>query len=191
MKGLLSRSIVLCWLAFAIVACDEQPEAETATPERADPGRADPGRVSTVIAAKSWLDLKDRTPPEQWLASREAGEDVPSSSSGVAELRALLAQADRRYGETPRMIANRVVQLEAMLAEREGIFCEPASAVCVAGMMRDLESGRLPEGSTIVCTLTGHGLKDPDIAVERASAPVVAVEPEPAAVKALLLEHLR
>ena len=122
-KGLLSRSIVLCWLAFAIVACDEQPEAETATPERADlkradPGRADPERVSTVIAAKPWLDLKDRTPPEQWLASREAGEDVPSSSSGVAELRALLAQADRRYGETPRMIANRAVQLEAMLAER-------------------------------------------------------------------------
>ena len=117
-KGLLSRSIVLCWLAFAIVACDEQPEAETATPERADLKRADPERVSTVIAAKPWLDLKDRTPPEQWLASREAGEDVPSSSSGVAELRALLAQADRRYGETPRMIANRVVQLEAMLAER-------------------------------------------------------------------------
>ena len=113
MKGLLSRSILLCWLAFAIVACDEQPEAETATPDRVDSQR-----VSTVIAAKSWLDVRDRTPPEQWLASRETGEDVPLSTSEVAELRAILAQAGRRYGETTRMIANRAVQLEAMLAER-------------------------------------------------------------------------
>lgn len=84
-----------------------------------------------------------------------------------------------------------ILEAQTTLAEREGIFCEPASAVCVAGMMRDLESGRIPEGSIIVCTLTGHGLKDPDIAVERASAPVVSVKPEAAAVKALLLEHLR
>ena len=84
-----------------------------------------------------------------------------------------------------------ILEAQAVLAEREGIFCEPASAVCVAGMMRDLESGRLPEGSTVVCTLTGHGLKDPDVAVERTSAPVAAVKPEAAAVKALLLEHLR
>ena len=84
-----------------------------------------------------------------------------------------------------------ILYAQAMLAEREGIFCEPASALCVAGMMRDLEKGRLPEGATIVCTLTGHGLKDPDIAIGRASAAVSAVEPEAAVLKALLLEHLR
>lgn len=118
MKGLLSRSLLLCWLALVIVACDEQPEAETATPERVDSERVDPARPAAVIAAKPWLDVRDRTPPEQWLASREAGVDVPPSTPQVAELRALIAQADRRYGETPRMIANRAVQLEAMLAER-------------------------------------------------------------------------
>ena len=82
-----------------------------------------------------------------------------------------------------------ILDAQRVLAEREGIFCEPASAVCVAGVMRDLESGRLPEGSTIVCTLTGHGLKDPDIAIGQAGAAVVSVAPEPAAVKALLLQH--
>ena len=84
-----------------------------------------------------------------------------------------------------------ILEAQSALAEREGIFCEPASAVCIAGMMRDLDRGRLPDGSTIVCTLTGHGLKDPDIAVERAGAPVVAVEPRASEVKALLLDHLR
>ena len=82
-----------------------------------------------------------------------------------------------------------ILDAQALLAEREGIFCEPASAVCVAGLIRDLESGRIPEGSTVVCTLTGHGLKAPDIAVRRARAAVATVEPEPAALKALLLEH--
>ena len=84
-----------------------------------------------------------------------------------------------------------ILQAQALLAEREGIFCEPASAVCVAGLIRDLESARIPEGSMVVCTLTGHGLKDPNIAVERSRAAVATVEPEPAALRALLLEHLR
>lgn len=84
-----------------------------------------------------------------------------------------------------------ILDAQRMLAEREGIFCEPASALSVAGMVRDLHSGRLPEGSTIVCTLTGHGLKDPDVAIGQARAPVLRVDPEPAAVKALLTERLR
>ena len=84
-----------------------------------------------------------------------------------------------------------ILEAQALLAEGEGIFCEPASAVCVAGLVRDLESGRIPAGSTVVCTLTGHGLKDPDVAVRHARTAPVVVEPEPAALEALLLEHLR
>ena len=49
-----------------------------------------------------------------------------------------------------------------LLASTEGVFCEPASAASVAGVLA--HAGRLPEG-TVVCTLTGHGLKDPEIAV--------------------------
>ena len=51
-----------------------------------------------------------------------------------------------------------------LLASRVGIFCEPASAASVAGLRQRHARGELdlPAGSTIVCTLTGHGLKDPD-----------------------------
>ncbi len=52
------------------------------------------------------------------------------------------------------------------LAKEEGIFCEPASAASVAGLTKCTQAGVFPEGATVVCTLTGHGLKDPDIAVE-------------------------
>ena len=58
-----------------------------------------------------------------------------------------------------------------MLAKEEGVFCEPASAASVAGVAKCSEAGLLPEGTTVVCTLTGHGLKDPDIAVETLPRP--------------------
>jgi len=57
------------------------------------------------------------------------------------------------------------------LAKEEGIFCEPASAASVAGVARLSEAGLLPEGATVVCTLTGHGLKDPDTAVISSTKP--------------------
>lgn len=57
------------------------------------------------------------------------------------------------------------------LAKEEGVFCEPASAASVAGVTKCHQAGLLPEESTVVCTLTGHGLKDPDIAVETSPRP--------------------
>ena len=57
------------------------------------------------------------------------------------------------------------------LANKEGVFCEPASAASVAGVSKWSQAGLLPEGATVVCTLTGHGLKDPDIAIETSSHP--------------------
>jgi threonine synthase len=69
-----------------------------------------------------------------------------------------------------------------MLAAEEGVFCEPASAASVAGLIRRAEAGDLARGETVVCVLTGHGLKDPDTAivdaepVRRLPADVDAVE---------------
>ncbi|MEE9343660.1 MAG: threonine synthase, partial [Gammaproteobacteria bacterium] len=60
-----------------------------------------------------------------------------------------------------------ILAAQKLLTEQEGIFCEPASATSVAGALRDIKSGKIPEGSTIVCTLTGHGLKDPDTAIKQ------------------------
>jgi threonine synthase len=58
-----------------------------------------------------------------------------------------------------------------MLAREEGIFMEPASAATVAGLVKVVKGGRIERGSTLVLTLTGHGLKDPDTALESASRP--------------------
>ncbi len=69
-----------------------------------------------------------------------------------------------------------ILAAQKLLTEKEGIFCEPASATSLAGAMRDIKSGKIPEGSTIVCTLTGHGLKDPDTAIKQCSDGVLTVD---------------
>lgn len=67
------------------------------------------------------------------------------------------------------------------LAEREGVFCEPASAAGVAGICKLAREQRLPRGARIVCVLTGSGLKDPDSAIAQAEMPA----PIPAKMDAL------
>jgi threonine synthase len=69
-----------------------------------------------------------------------------------------------------------------MLAAHEGIFCEPASAAAVAGLLRHGARG----ASRVVCVLTGHGLKDPQTALEQ-SGSVVPCEPELEAVERAVL----
>jgi threonine synthase len=64
-----------------------------------------------------------------------------------------------------------ILRVQKLLADTEGIFCEPASAISVAGVLEDLDQGRIGDGSTIVCTLTGHGLKDPDTAIAQCVKP--------------------
>ena len=61
------------------------------------------------------------------------------------------------------------------LAQIEGIFCEPASAASVAGVIKAAAAGELDPAATIVCVLTGHGLKDPTTA-ERQVAPMLEAE---------------
>ena len=53
-----------------------------------------------------------------------------------------------------------------LVAEFEGIFCEPASAACVAGLLKQADNGIDFSEKIIVCVLTGNGLKDPDVANE-------------------------
>jgi threonine synthase len=55
-----------------------------------------------------------------------------------------------------------------VLAEEEGLFCEPASAASLAGLYKLVEADRLERGKTCVLILTGHGLKDPDRALAEA-----------------------
>jgi threonine synthase len=72
-----------------------------------------------------------------------------------------------------------------LLAGEEGVFVEPASATAVAGLLQVAENGRLPRGSLVVCTVTGHGLKDPDTAL-RGLPPPHPIPVDPTAVAVIL-----
>ncbi|HXU88726.1 MAG TPA: threonine synthase [Methylomirabilota bacterium] len=64
-----------------------------------------------------------------------------------------------------------ILRAYRLLAREEGVFMEPASAATVAGLVKMVKAGRFEPGSTLVLTLTGHGLKDPDTALESATRP--------------------
>ncbi|MGH8030670.1 MAG: threonine synthase [Arenimonas sp.] len=83
-----------------------------------------------------------------------------------------------------------ILAAQKLLAAREGVFCEPASAASIAGALRDIRNGRIAANSTVVCTLTGHGLKDPDIAMRDGLAGVVPVAAERKAVEQALKDRM-
>ncbi|HET7660753.1 MAG TPA: threonine synthase, partial [Oryzihumus sp.] len=69
-----------------------------------------------------------------------------------------------------------ILDAHRILAAREGIFVEPASAASVAGLLAAAQDGLVPAGATVVCTVTGHGLKDPAWALKDADGePVLPV----------------
>jgi threonine synthase len=68
-----------------------------------------------------------------------------------------------------------ILEAYKMIARTEGIFAEPASTAPLAGLIRCVREGLIPEGSLITATLTGHGLKDPDCAIKTAGfEPIIA-----------------
>lgn len=84
-----------------------------------------------------------------------------------------------------------ILKAQMLLAQKEGIFCEPASAASLAGALRDVERGKIPEGSRIVCTLTGNGLKDPDTAITQCkNSNMVVIDAKLDAVKKAILDTL-
>ncbi|SLM46921.1 Threonine synthase [Nitrospira japonica] len=89
-------------------------------------------------------------------ASWQAASDVIRDSSGFID----------------SVLDEEILQAYTMVAGTEGVFCEPASAASVAGVIKLSRQGALREGDTVVCTLTGHGLKDADTAIS------VSVQPK-------------
>ena len=84
-----------------------------------------------------------------------------------------------------------ILEGHKLLSRHEGIFCEPASAASIAGALRDIKTGKIPEGSRIVCTLTGNGLKDPDTAIKQCEdAHPVTIEANLDAVKKAILDTM-
>ncbi|WP_030488029.1 threonine synthase [Micromonospora chokoriensis] len=72
-----------------------------------------------------------------------------------------------------------------LLAREVGVFVELGSAASVAGLLQQAAAGAVPPGSTVVCTVTGHGLKDPEWAISTAPAPLTIANDPLAAARAL------
>jgi len=82
-----------------------------------------------------------------------------------------VAARDESGGLIQAVTDDEILAAYHFLAGQEGIFCEPASAAAVAGLLKLVDEGRVGKGQTVVCVLTGNGLKDPDMAIQGATAP--------------------
>jgi threonine synthase len=101
--------------------------------------------------------------PASWTFAEQARDD----SGGL-----IAAVTDKQILEAYRIVAR-----------TEAVFVEPASAASIAGLLMTAQDGRLPRGSTVVCTVTGNGLKDPEWAIAGAPKPItVPVDGHAAAV---------
>ena len=102
------------------------------------------------------------------------GEPFPDPETRATAIRVgnpaswKLAEAARNEsgGRFAAVSDGRILDAQRQLAARDGVFVEPASAAGIAGLLQDLETGESYEGSTVVVTVTGHGLKDTDTALE-------------------------
>jgi len=98
-----------------------------------------------------------------------------------ASLEGALRAREESRGMIDEVTDEEILEAYRFLAAREGVFGEPACAASVAGLIKCAGKGMLSPGQTIVCTLTGHGLKDPDTATKQQALPP-AVAPEKDAV---------
>lgn len=88
-----------------------------------------------------------------------------------ASWQSAVAARDESEGVIQAVTDEQILTAYRMLAQHDGVFCEPASAAGVAGLLQRRD--QVPAGSTIVCTLTGNGLKDPQWALDAAPDPTV------------------
>ncbi len=113
-----------------------------------------------------------------WLAAGAApivrGEPVDDPQTIATAIRignpasweSAVAARDESGGEIKAVTDEEILDAYHLLAEEEGIFCEPASAACVAGLLKTVaERPESLRDQTIVCVITGHGLKDPETAL--------------------------
>ena len=90
----------------------------------------------------------------------------PASWKGAVDAR------DESGGRIESVTDDEILSAYRFIASTEGVFCEPASAASLAGVIKLSKEGFFKKGDTVVCTLTGHGLKDPDNAIQLSDQPV-------------------
>ncbi|MDO8519739.1 MAG: threonine synthase [Deltaproteobacteria bacterium] len=102
-----------------------------------------------------------------------------------ASWKGALVAAAESGGAIDKVTDAEIVKAYQLIARTEGYFCEPASAASLAGVIKQRK--KLKEGDLVVCTLTGHGLKDPDTAIAKSAKPVLCDAKFEKIVKALKL----
>jgi threonine synthase len=102
-----------------------------------------------------------------------------------ASWRCAIAARDESAGVIEAIDDDGIMAAYRLLARTEGVFAEPASAISIAGALSLGRTGRLKKGDVVVCTLTGHGLKDPDNAIATAE-PALTIPAERARLLAVL-----
>ena len=103
-----------------------------------------------------------------------------------ASWKTAVAAAEESGGQINYVTDEEILTAYRTIAAREGIFAEPASAASVAGVYKLKQEGYFKGGETVVCVLTGHGLKDPNIAIKTvATEPLVVEDTEEAVMAAI------
>jgi len=97
------------------------------------------------------------------------------------------AAASESGGGIAAVTDEEILDAYRFLAAEESVFCEPASAASVAGLVRYGLPDGLGADATVVCVLTGHGLKDPDVAISQVTVPTAVDAELPAILDALSL----
>lgn len=103
-----------------------------------------------------------------------------------ASWKTAVAAAEESGGQINYVTDDQILEAYRTIAGREGIFAEPASAASVAGVYKLKSEGYFKGGETVVCVLTGHGLKDPNIAIKSIGGePLVVQDTEEAVMAAI------
>jgi threonine synthase len=85
--------------------------------------------------------------------------------------------AQESMGQIGKVTDEDILKAYKLVARTEGVFVEPACATPLAGLIKSVQEGLVEEGSLVVATMTGHGLKDPDTAISTAGFEPVVVNP--------------
>jgi threonine synthase len=145
----------------------------------ADAGRTPGARLPRMLGfqAEGAAPIVRGTPveaPETVATAIRIGN--PASWAGA------VAARDESGGLIEAVSDDEILEAQSTIARLEGIFCEPASAASVAGVRRLAAQGRIGARETVVCVLTGHGLKDPDI-VQGEEGSLTPIPPDLASVR--------
>ncbi|MDR1190675.1 MAG: threonine synthase [Verrucomicrobiales bacterium] len=123
------------------------------------------GRVGTLPRMFGWQAAGAAPIVENRVIAQPETVATAIRIGNPASWQAAVAARDESGGVIGSVTDGEILHAYQLIAARDGIFVEPASAASLAGVIKAHAAGDLPAGSVLTATLTGHGLKDPDTAI--------------------------